>query len=535
LDGGYIIGGIILNYETGIGDALVAKFDSSSNLSWIKTIGGDSVDRTNSIKQTLDGGYIMGGITRSYGTVNSTLDGYDWLITKLDSSGNLSWAKIIGEDGTNDFNEGEGTIQQTSDGGYVMVGYTESYGGSDRDAFVVKLDSYGNHSWSRTFGGSTEQEAFLSIHQTSDGGYMASGVTSSYGAGGKDIFIAKLDSSGNPSWMKAFGGSLDEVAESATITSDGGYIMTGYTKSYADSSGNIFVLKLDSSGNPSWMKAFGETDNLDSGYSIKQTSDGGYIVAGDTRSYGVEGKDAFLLKLNPSGNLSWAKIIGGIGNERVTSIQQTPDGGYVMSGNTNSYGAGDLDFFLLKLDPSGDCPGCSLIQDQTSNVSVSSPTPTVTEVIPEISSPSPTVTSVTPIVTNVIPEENTLCSATSTFNPIVIDSTGRIAIGTSIPTKQLDVRGDVRADRFCFKNNCYSAMSESPWTKYGNNIIFNNGNIGVGTSLPKNKLNIIGDINITGDYINNQSTGITGNYTNGNCWIYYSGGIVTGTNCSVQS
>jgi len=531
-DGGYIMTGYTQLGDIGTVAVFVVKFNPSGDISWAKAIGSnEGYDYGNDIRQTSDGGYVIGGKTTSYGNYTNPPDAMDWMVIKLDSSGNLSWAKIIGEDGTDDFVERE-CVHQTSDGGYIMTGYTESYGGSDKDAFVVKLDSSGSVSWSKVFGESSFDN-FLSIQQTSDGGYIASGATDSYGKGGHDILIAKLDSSGNLSWMKAYGEGSNEVAESNIIqTSDGGYVVTGYTKSYEDSDGDLFVLKLDSSGNIDWFKTIGEAGFSDVGFSIQQISEGGYVVWGRTESYGARGWDAFVVKLDPSGDFSWARTVGGTSDDVVNSIQQTSDGGYVMGGHTDSYGAGNTDFLLAKLNSSGECSGCSLIQDQTDNVSVSSPDPTITEVIPEISSPTPNITSVTPNVTDVTPEVSTQCSATSTFSSLVTDSTGRISIGKPNPEKNLDVRGDIRADRFCFKDNCYSSMSESPWTKYGNNIIFNTGKIGIGTSLPKNKINIIGDINITGDYINNNNTGITGNYTNGNCWTYYSGGIVTETNCT---
>lgn len=539
LDGGYIWGGHTSSYGFGGDDILMAKLNSSGNLLWMKTIGAAGDERITAMKQTSDGGYIASGKITSYGSDTSSVSGLDMLVLKFDSSGNLSWAKTIGKEDTRDQTEGggNGALQQTSDGGYIMSGFTEGYGAGGWDAFIVKLDSSGNLSWAKTIGGSDNDNG-LSVRQTSDGGYIMSGGTKSSGSGDYDIFITKLDSSGNLSWAKAIGGSKKDVAESNIVqTSDGGYAVTGVTKSYADSSGDLFVLKLDFSGNLSWMKAFGEAGSLDYSNSIQQTSDGGYVVGGATGDGGTESRGLLVLKLDSLGNLSWAKKTIGMGNFCSTSfIQQTPDGGYVIPGHSGDLGPTEpWDAFIIKLDSSGNCSGCSLIQDQTSSVSTSDITPTITEVIPEVSSPTPTVTSVTPTVSDVTPEESTLCSATSTFNPLVINASGMIGIGKSNPTKQLDVLGDIRADRFCFKDVCYSAMPQSPWTLYGNNIIFNKGNIGIGTSLPKNKLNIIGDINVTGDYINDQSIGITGNYTTGNCWIYYSGGIVTGTNCSVQS
>ncbi|GIW65269.1 MAG: hypothetical protein KatS3mg093_248 [Candidatus Parcubacteria bacterium] len=301
--------------------------------------------------------------------------------------------KTIG--GTN--NDYINSLQQTSDGGYILGGYTSSYGAGNTDMFVVKLDSSGNISWSKTIGG-IYGDYINSLQQTSDGGYILGGYTSSYGAGNIDMFVVKLDSSGNISWSKTIGGGSNDFINSLQQTSDGGYILGGYTYSLTPGIAYMFVVKLDSSGNISWSKTIGGIYG-DFINSLQQTSDGGYILGGDTVSYGAGISDMFVVKLDSSGNISWSKTIGGTNNDFIKSLQQTSDGGYILGGYTSSYGAGNTDMFVVKLDSSGNIGNCSIIQSvtpPTTSPSVSSSTPSVSSLTPSVSSSTPSVSSSTP-------------------------------------------------------------------------------------------------------------------------------------------
>jgi hypothetical protein len=260
---------------------------------WAKTFGGINDDWATSIQQTSDGGYIIGGYTTSFGAGN-----IDTLLVKLDGNGSLSWAKTFG--GTND--DWATSIQQTSDGGYIIGGSTNSYGTGKIDTLIVKLDGNGSLSWAKTFGGTNDDWA-TSIQQTSDGGYIIGGCTNSYGTGKIDTLVVKLDGNGSLSWAKTFGGTNDDWATSIQQTSDGGYIIGGYTTSFGAGNSDFLVIKLGNDGSLSWAKTFGGT-NDDWATSIQQTSDGGYIVGGTTYSFmrGTE-KDILLLKLDSNGNL----------------------------------------------------------------------------------------------------------------------------------------------------------------------------------------------------------------------------------------
>jgi hypothetical protein len=178
--------------------------------------------------------------------------------------------------GTN--NEYTHSVQQTSDGGYIVAGHTYSFGAGYADAFLIKTDANGNLQWFKTYGGAW-WEWFFPVQQTSDGGYILAGTTLSFGAGGGDAFLIKTDASGNLQWAKTYGGTVYDIAYSVQQTSDGGYIAVGRTYSFGAGVHDIILIKTDANGNLQWAKTYGGAYE-DAGYSVQQTSDGGYIVAG---------------------------------------------------------------------------------------------------------------------------------------------------------------------------------------------------------------------------------------------------------------
>jgi hypothetical protein len=272
---------------------------------------------------------------------------YDVTLTG-DTSPCLTWARAYG--GIDD--DEAYSVQQTSDGGYLVTGYTDSFGaGFGSNIWVLKLVASGNVSWQKTYGGADDDDA-RSIQQTSDGGFVVAGYAESFGAGGYDFWILKLDASGNVTWQKTYGGGSKDVAESIQQTLDGGYVVAGYTESFGAGWSDVWVLKLDASGTVQWQKTYGGS-SIDRAYSIQQTSDGGFVVAGHTWSFGAGLNDFWVLKLDASGNVSWQKAYGGVSNDEVFSVQQTTDGGFVVAGHTWSFGASLNDFWVLKLDASG--------------------------------------------------------------------------------------------------------------------------------------------------------------------------------------
>jgi len=341
-DGGYIVAGSTYSYSHGSYDFAIYRLNSSGNKNWFKHYGGTAIDKANSIQQTSDGGYVVSGYTESFTNGNA-----DFAIYRLDSNGNKLWFKHYG--GTND--DFGHTVQQTSDGGYVIAGTTDSYTYGIYDIAIYKLNSSGNKVWFRHYGGTSGDHGY-SIQQTSDGGCIVAGRTYSYSHGSYDFAIYKLNSNGNKVWFKHYGGSGNDETYSIQQTSDGGYIVGGSTKSYTYGDFDFAIYKLDSSGDKVWFRHYGGT-GIDKGWCIQQTSGGGYIVAGHTESYTYGNEDFVIYKLNSNGNKVWFKHYGGTGNERAYSIKQTSEGGYIVAGATNSYTHGGYDFAIYKLNSDG--------------------------------------------------------------------------------------------------------------------------------------------------------------------------------------
>ncbi len=324
-------------------------------IEWQKCLGGTNDDRAYSIQQTSDGGFIVASITGSNDGDVSGNHGYDdaWVV-KLNSSGNIEWQKCLGGTSYDVAN----SIQQTSDGGFIVSGYTGSNDGDvsgkygATDYWIVKLNSSGDIEWQKCLGGIYDDFAY-SIQQTNDGGFIVAGFKESNESdmsgnhGAIDALVVKLNSSGDIEWQKCLGGTDYDSAHSIQQISDGGFIVAGRTRSNnGDVSGNhgacdAWVVKLNSSGDIEWQKCLGGTDN-DYANSIQQSSDGGFIVAGETKSndgdvsgnHGVY--DYWVVKLNSSGDIEWQKCLGGTDYDYAYSIHQTSDGGFIVAGNTAS-------------------------------------------------------------------------------------------------------------------------------------------------------------------------------------------------------
>jgi len=243
------------------------------------------------------------------------------------------------------------SLIQTSDGGYATASKTESFGTGGVDVYVVKLDAKGNLQWTKTIGGPGDEIGFSFI-QTSDGGYAIAGSTGSFGAGWYDVYVVKLDANGSLQWTKTIGGPDFDVGNSLIQTSDGGYAIAGSTQSFSAGGQDVYVVKLDANGNLQWTKTIGGKKE-DGGNSLIQTSDGGYAIAGQTKSFGAGNGDVYVVKLDARGNLQWTKTIGGPASETGFSLIQTSDGGYAIAGFTASFGAGETDLYLVKLDANG--------------------------------------------------------------------------------------------------------------------------------------------------------------------------------------
>lgn len=316
---------------------------SAPSIQWQKTFGGSSYDGAYSVQQTIDGGYIITGYTSSFGPGDPNV-----YLIKTDHNGGIHWQKNFGGS-----NRDEGlSVRQTSDGGYVIAGETRSYGAGSADVYLIKTDPNGNDVWQKTFGGS-ELDSAYSVQQTTDGGYIIAGYTHYTGTGDMDVYLIKTDPNGDMLWQKTFGGIDWGYSDSVQQTSDGGYIIAAMIDSFGIAYPDVHLIKTHPDGNLNWQKTFGGIV-FDAGHSVQQTFDGGYIIAGSTSSFGAGSYDVYLIKTDPNGNKKWQKTFGGSDIDIAYSVQQTSDGGYIIAGLAGAISINPVrggDFYLIKTDP----------------------------------------------------------------------------------------------------------------------------------------------------------------------------------------
>jgi hypothetical protein len=332
-DGGYIMVG----YSGSL--AWLVKTDSNGDTIWTRGFGGSGFDEGRSVQQTADSGYIIAGWTESLDTLGDA-----WFV-KSDARGDTLWTRTYGGPLEDDV----GAVALTTDGGYVAVGGTMSFGAGAHDVWLIKTDPRGDTSWTRTFG-ATNDEFGESVQQTSDGGFVIAGVTRSYGAGGDDVYLIKTDTAGDTLWTRTFGGPLDDWGLCARQTRDGGYIVGGWTTSYPDSSVYIWLIKTNANGDTLWTRKIGDVSGWAEGGPVEQLDDGGYVITGLVASGFY---DAYLVRTDSNGDTIWTRSFGGSNPDAGQSVQPTADGGYVIGGQTLSFGAGREDYYLIKTDANG--------------------------------------------------------------------------------------------------------------------------------------------------------------------------------------
>lgn len=357
MDGGYIVAGSIDSSGAGSTDGWISKLDVSGNIEWQKTYGGNGGEEIASIQQTLDGGFIAAGSTTSSGT-----GGKDIWVSRLDSNGQIEWQNTYG--GVND--DEASTIVQTADGKYVLAGTSNPGGTRKKDLVVMKLDQDGKIEWQKTYGGDGD-DVVHTIQPISNGQYILAGSTDSYGVGKKDAWVLKLNQDGEIVWQKTYGALGDDEAYSIYGSSDGGCIVAGWTNSYAGLKIEAWVLKLDEDGIVTWQRTYGGSGD-DRAYAVAETSEGKYVVAGSTDSYGAGKKDAWILKLDNNGNIFWQQTFGGAGDDEFFSVQETLDGGYVAAGRSDSFGGGGDEALLIKFDSDGNISGCQVISPSYASI-----------------------------------------------------------------------------------------------------------------------------------------------------------------------
>ena len=310
---------------------------------WEKTFGDFWDEGGSSVQQTSDGGYIVTGKTNSF-DANGVHD--VWLI-KIDGNGVEQWNQTFGGTGY----DGGCSVQQTSDSGYIICGYITSLIDTTYDVYLVKTDENGDSLWTQTFGGPNLDQGF-SVQQTTDGGYIVTGRTNSFGNGYTDVWLIKTDGNGVEQWNQTFGGPGYDGGNSVQQTSDGGYVILGKDYSFGNNGqSDVYLIKTDSNGIEQWNQTYGGLLE-DGGSNVQQTTDGGYIIIGSAKSFGNGEYDFYLIKTDGNGVEQWNQTFGGTEYDLGTSVQQTTDGGYIVTGMTRDSTYNE-DVWLIKTDGNG--------------------------------------------------------------------------------------------------------------------------------------------------------------------------------------
>jgi len=310
---------------------------------WQKTYGGSDssdIDNAFAIAPTKDGGFIVAGSTDSFGSGS-----FDVYLIKIDNDGNKIWQKTYGGSDRDD----AFAITPTKDGGFIVAGSTNSFGSGSFDVYLIKIDNDGNKIWQKTYGGSDSDEAYA-ITPTKDGGFIVAGRTFSFGNGKEDVYLIKIDNNGNKIWQKTYGGSDDDEVDAITPTNNDGFIVAGYTGPFGKE--DVYLIKIDNNGNKIWQKTYGGNYD-DYAHAIAPTKDGGFIVAGRTFSFGSGMFDVYLIKIDNNGNKVWQKTYGGSDDDGAYAITPTNDDGFIVAGKTESFGNGEKDVYLIKIDNDG--------------------------------------------------------------------------------------------------------------------------------------------------------------------------------------
>lgn len=342
ITGGYILAGYSTDSAGGY-DLWLMKTDEDGTPLWPHlTFGGSEFDKGYAVLPAADGGFYVAGQTSSFGAGGS--DG--WLI-KTDSDGTLLWQQTYGGSDSDVIYAMEETT-----GGLILAGYTESPAtGSYRDMWLIKTDTDGDLLWQQHYGGVSGEEA-SDLATTSDGGYILVGKTTTYGAGRADLWLVKTDASGTMEWERTFGGADEDHGYSVEQTADGGYIIAGWTKSEGMGSLDGWLIKTDDSGSEEWRRTFGRS-YLDLFTSVRQTFDGGYIITGKMSTSSYVSYNLWLVKTDGDGAEEWSLTFGGAAVDEGQEVIQKWDGSYVVAGRTESDTAGDSDGWLIKVDVGG--------------------------------------------------------------------------------------------------------------------------------------------------------------------------------------
>ena len=335
-DGGFILVGETTLYGRLLSDVYLVKTDINGDIIWTRVFGGLDSDKAYSLDITQDNGFILVGSTWSYGAGRG-----DIFLIKTDANGDTLWTRTLG--GVE--NDVGYCVRQTDDDGYIITGYTRTLSPSACYLILIKTSPDGDTLWHYTDVAGTGGK---SVRQTRASGYIVTGTYTYQSTGDLDVYLIKANAIGDTAWTKKIGGSRNDAGTCVEQTPEGGYIITGATKSYGRGLYDVFLIKTDENGDTLWTKTYGGIYD-DIGESVAQTQDGGYIIAGWTESFVAGHKDYYLIKTDSAGDTVWTKTLGGSGIDWGRSVQQTSDGGYILVGDSYLPGSPYSDAWLIRL------------------------------------------------------------------------------------------------------------------------------------------------------------------------------------------
>jgi hypothetical protein len=317
-------------------DFYLVRLDSLGDTLWTKTYGGAASDYGYDIQQTVDGGFILVGMTNSFGA-----GGQDIYLVKTDSAGEQIWARTYGG-ALHDV----GWSVRIVSGGYIIAGSTASYGAGTTDVYLVRTNSLGDTLWTRTYGGASGETGFA-VREVSGSGYIIAGATGSFGVGYGSIYAVRTDANGDTLWTRTYGGDKSDLAYSVEIALDGGFVFVGATQSFGASYNDVYLVKTDPDGVMEWEKTYGGAFE-DKGYAVRPAADGGFYVAGATESFGRGKADMYVIKTNPIGDIDWDTTYGGAQSDYCRSAVGN-QGTLYLIGHSSSYSSGGTDLYLVKI------------------------------------------------------------------------------------------------------------------------------------------------------------------------------------------
>ncbi|MFX0206471.1 MAG: hypothetical protein ACFFDT_10840 [Candidatus Hodarchaeota archaeon] len=317
----------------------LVKMDMNGMVIWEQTYGGEKFESAYALIQTADKGFALAGLTQTF-----SLDASDMWLVKTDANGVMIWNQTYGG---REEQIGSALIQ-TADGGFALAGFIDSFRTGEKDMWLVKTDANGVMIWDQTYGG-TEWDACSALIQTVDGGFALTGITRSFGAGKSDMWLVKTDANGRMIWNQTYGGPEREEASTLIQTTDRGFALAGFTESFGAGERDMWLVKTDANGRMIWNQTYGGPKGEEASALI-QTADGGFALAGSTDSFGAGKSDMWLVKTDANGRMIWNQTYGGPENDWINTLLQPTDDKFILAGGTESFSAGKHDMWLVITD-----------------------------------------------------------------------------------------------------------------------------------------------------------------------------------------